>query len=203
MIEFTPNKIKPPRENEHYLVISYMNMYHGGCFDRDKDGTSLSYYVAYYSSCGWNCPYVVAWTELPPFPQMYVNRNKKLLEERDKNLKPCYGTRCEVKMTNYTEIVDEFQIRDVVYIGEPPKNTPPKFDIVKWVDCEPHEVIDLRTGKKKIQSRYCYSVAFLEWNPKEPCFEFKSVGLRWLRSGASEDVIKMILDFAEKKHRKF
>lgn len=101
-------------------------------------------------------------------------------------------------MTNYTEIVDGFQIRDVVYLFDSP-NRPIKFDIVKWVDCEPHEVIDLRTGKKKIETRYCYSVAFLEWNPKEPCFEFKSVGLRWLRSGASEDVIKMILDFAEKK----
>lgn len=102
-------------------------------------------------------------------------------------------------MTSYTKIIDEFQIRDVVYIGEPPNNTPPKFGIVKWVDCEPHEAMNLKTGKNEIITRYCYTVAFLEWNPKEPCFEFKSVGLRWLRSGASEDVVKMILDFAEKK----
>lgn len=104
-------------------------------------------------------------------------------------------------MTDYTKIIDGFQIRDVEYIGEPSKNTPPKFDIVKWADCEPHEFINLGTGKKTIQTRYCYSVAFLEWDPKEPCFEFKSVGLRWLRSGASEDVVKMILDFAEKKEQ--
>lgn len=104
-------------------------------------------------------------------------------------------------MTNYTKIIGGFQIRDVVYIGEPPKDEPIKFDIVKWVDCKPHEAIDFTTGRKCIVTRYCYSAAFLEWNLKEPCFEFKSVGLRWLRSGASEDVVKMILDFAEKKEQ--
>ena len=104
-------------------------------------------------------------------------------------------------MKNYTEIVDGFQIRDVAYLGEPQKNRPVEFDIVKWVDCEPHEVTNFITGKKEIQTRYRYSVAFLEWNPKEPCFEFKSVGLRWLRANASESVIKMILNFAENKQR--
>ena len=103
-------------------------------------------------------------------------------------------------MTNYTEIVDGFQIRNPNYLWEAP-NRPIKFDIVKWVDCEPHEVTNLITGKKEIQTRYCYLVAFLEWNPKEPCFEFKSFGLRWLRANASEAVIKMILDFAENKQR--
>ena len=104
-------------------------------------------------------------------------------------------------MKAYSEIVDGFQIRDVDYLFEPPKNKPPKFDIVKWVDCEPHEIIDFMTGRKCIVTRHCYSVAFLEWNPKEPCFEFKSVGLRWLRAGVSKDVVKMILDFAEKKEQ--
>ena len=101
-------------------------------------------------------------------------------------------------MTDYTEIIDGFQIRDPVYLWESP-NRPIKFDIVKWVDCEPHEVLNFDTGKKEMQTRYCYSVAFLEWNPKEPCFEFKSIGLRWLRAEPTEKVIKMILDFAENK----
>ena len=103
-------------------------------------------------------------------------------------------------MKEYTKIIDGFQIRDPAYLWYAP-DRPVKFDIVKWDDCEPHEAMNLKTGKNEIITRYCYTVAFLEWNPKEPCFEFKSVGLRWLRSGAGEDVIKMILDFAEKKEQ--
>ena len=32
---------------------------------------------------------------------------------------------------NYTGRIDGFQIRDVTYIGLPPKSTPPQYDIVK------------------------------------------------------------------------
>lgn len=82
-MEFTPISAgNPPKKNGHYLVISNMNMYHGGCFEKNADGTSLSYDVAYYSCGGWNKPYIVAWCELPPFPQEYVNSNKKFLEKR-------------------------------------------------------------------------------------------------------------------------
>lgn len=100
---------------------------------------------------------------------------------------------------NYTERIDGFQIRDVAYLGEPPKDVPPEYDIVKWVQTEPREVIDLRTGRKKISTEYCYSVARLTWNAKEPCFEFASVGLRWLGENVPQRVIDAILDFAEKK----
>lgn len=80
--EFIPAKINPEKTG-HYLVISYMNMYHGGCFDRYNDGTTLSYHVAYYSNVvGWNTPYVVAWCKLPPFPEVYVNGNKEFLKEK-------------------------------------------------------------------------------------------------------------------------
>lgn len=95
MIEFTPTKILPEKPG-HYLVISDMNWYHGGCFDTDDDGTSLSYAIAYFDIVGWNKPYIVAWAELPPFPPVYVELNKKLLAEREKSLKPHYGTRCEI-----------------------------------------------------------------------------------------------------------
>jgi len=99
----------------------------------------------------------------------------------------------------YTPIVDGFQIRDVIGIGfescyTPPEN-PKRFDIVKWEECEPHTAIDGETGEERQITKYCYSVGRLEWNPKEPCFEFKSVGLRWLESNPSERVIKMILGF--------
>lgn len=91
----------------------------------------------------------------------------------------------------YTPIVDGFQIRDITYItalNKYPEN-PPKFDIVKW------EEIDGETGEERQITKYCYSVGRLEWNPKKPCFEFESIGLRWLESNPSERVIKMILGF--------
>lgn len=94
MIEFTPAKIKPDKPG-HYLTVSEMNWYHGGCFDTDKDGLSLSYRVAYYSDVvGWNDPFLLAWAELPDFPEIYKSVNRKTMAERAKNLKPCYGTTC-------------------------------------------------------------------------------------------------------------
>lgn len=97
----------------------------------------------------------------------------------------------------YTPIVDGFQIRDINYITALniyPEN-PKRFDIVKWEKCEPHTVIDDETGEERQITKFCYSVGHLEWNPKEPDFEFKSIGLRWLESNPSERVIKMILGF--------
>ncbi len=99
---------------------------------------------------------------------------------------------------NYTERIDGFQIRDVVYIGLPPPNTPPQFDIVKWESCEPREVYDFH-GKKKMMSEYCYSVATLKWNTEEKSFSFQSVGLRWLEIKPSDAVKKMVMDFALSK----
>lgn len=95
MIEFTPAAIKPKKPG-HYLTISEMNWYHGGCFDTNKDGLSLSYKVAYWNN-GWNDPFVLAWYELPDFPEVYKSVNRKTLEEREKNLKPCYGTACYIE----------------------------------------------------------------------------------------------------------
>lgn len=100
----------------------------------------------------------------------------------------------------YTERIEGYQIRDVTYIGMPPKDTPPKYDIVKWAVAEPpYEALDIGTGKRKMVTEYCYTVGTLVWNRKEPCFEFESVGLRWLEAKPSEAVVDMILEFAEKK----
>lgn len=104
-------------------------------------------------------------------------------------------------MREYTPIVDGFQIRDIIYIGlesdSQNKNNPTSFDIVKWEECEPHEVIDEITNKKKVITKFCYSVGYLEWDEKESCFEFKSVGLRWLEANPTERVIKMTLMFCK------
>lgn len=102
-------------------------------------------------------------------------------------------------MANYTERIDGFQICDPTYLGDPPKDRPPMFSIVKWYQTEPQEVIDMRTGMLVTITEHCCVVARLEWNKRERCFDFKSVGLRWLRANPSQVVIDMILDFAKKK----
>ncbi|MBP5710003.1 MAG: hypothetical protein J6W84_03395 [Bacteroidales bacterium] len=99
----------------------------------------------------------------------------------------------------YTERIDGFQICDPTYLGDPPEGLPPTFDVVKWVQTEPQEVVNMRTGKKEISTEYCYVVAWLKWNAKEPCFEFQSCGLRWLGANPTQRVIDAILDFAERK----
>ena len=108
----------------------------------------------------------------------------------------------------YTERLHGYQIRDVSYWGRPPENTPIQYDIVKWVDTDPTEVNQVYRDdkgcvqvRKAISTEYCYSVAFLEWNDREPCFNFESVGLRWLEEKPPEEVIDMILDFCKKKEK--
>ena len=105
---------------------------------------------------------------------------------------------------NYTERIDGYQIRDVTYIGMPPKDAPIEYDIVKWAKPDkPYEALSWDTKKnemtKKLITEYCYSVGRLVWDKHESCFGFESVGLRWLEAKPSEAVVDMILEFAEKK----
>ena len=82
--------VKPKRYG-HYLVLSDMNWYHGGCFDLnsltwDKISrpeapaeTTLSLHVAFYDGTdkwSWNDPYALAWHELPEIPQEFIDHNK-------------------------------------------------------------------------------------------------------------------------------
>lgn len=99
----------------------------------------------------------------------------------------------------YTDRVDGFQISDVHYVGLPPKDAQPKYAVVLWYEHDPWDVVDGITGEKKTVTESCYVVAFLEWNPREPGFEFLSVGLRWLEAAPTNRAIKMILDFCEEK----
>ena len=73
-----------------------------------------------------------------------------------------------------------------------------RFDLVMWVNADkPFETVDWHTGKKSMRSRYRISVAAMHWNRKEPCWEFQSVGTRFLEhyeNGLSE----MILDWMQK-----
>lgn len=68
-----------------------------------------------------------------------------------------------------------------------------RFELVKWYDHEPQGVMDLRTGKVENVTRSCYTVAWLTWNAKEPCFELASVGLRLVENwvdGLDKFIIK-------------
>lgn len=60
----------------------------------------------------------------------------------------------------------QFEIRKPAFLGNPPTEDYYKynFDIVKWAD----------------DNSYCWSIGFLRWNKKEPCFYFESVGTRYL-----------------------
>lgn len=43
-----------------------------------------------------------------------------------------------------------------------------KYEVVRWFDT-------MHNGKP-----WCYVVAFIRWNPKEPCWVFESVGTRFI-----------------------
>ena len=100
----------------------------------------------------------------------------------------------------YTERFKDFQIRDCVYLGEPPADDKYKYDVVKWNKYDkPVEMTDLKTGKKKDVYESCYTVGTLIYNPKEPCFEFKSCGLRWLEAFPDEEVNEWIIRWCRYK----
>ena len=87
----------------------------------------------------------------------------------------------------------DFEIRPMRFIDG---HTDPKiWKVVKWWRCEPREAIDVETGKKKISDTYCFVIAFLEWNEKEPYWEMHSVGTRFLEyyeEGLSEFILKWL-----------
>lgn len=112
-------------------------------------------------------------------------------------------------MKDYTDRIEGFQIRDIAYFGKPPIDAPIRFDIVKWVqEKNPHIGTVCRltdsgnwTAKEELITEFCYSVGTLEWDSCETCFDFKSVGLRWLEAKPSNAVVDMILDFCKRKEK--
>lgn len=112
----------------------------------------------------------------------------------------CYHEEVKKMVKEYTERYKGFQIRDVTYLGEPPKDMAPMFDVVKWEQYDhPTKTINLRTGEQEESTEYCYSVGRLVYDAKEPCFDFESVGLRWLEAHPDEDVEKWIIKWCEYK----
>ena len=72
----------------------------------------------------------------------------------------------------------DFEIRPTTYLDG--HIDPKHWDVVKWYDHDPFESIDFVTLEKKTSTRSCFSVAHIWWNEKEPCWEFESVGTRFL-----------------------
>lgn len=94
----------------------------------------------------------------------------------------------------YTDEWNGFQFRSPAYLDG--HFEPHKFDLVKWEEHEPYEVVDFYTGKKKISTRNCFTIGTLIWNSKEQGFEFKSCGLRYLEH-REDGLEKFIFDFCE------
>ena len=88
----------------------------------------------------------------------------------------------------------DFEIRPACFIDG---HTDPKyFDLVKCYKTDkPVKVTDAKTGEEKMQDTFCYSVAQIWWNEKEPCWEMHSVGTRFLEyyeEGLSEFILKWV-----------
>lgn len=94
----------------------------------------------------------------------------------------------------YTDEWNGFQFRAPIYLDG--HFEPYKFDLVLWQDHKPYEVVDIYTGKKKMSNRSCFSVAQLNWDTKDHCFDFRSIGLRYLQYRI-DGLEKFILDFCE------
>lgn len=117
-----------------------------------------------------------------------MNAGLRRIKKKNKILGVIYIIR------TYTDEWNGFQFRAPVYIDG--HFEPYKFDLVKWEDHEPYEVTDLYTGKKRISTRSCFSIATLIWDKKELGFEFQSCGLRYLEHRI-DGLEKFILDFCD------
>lgn len=86
----------------------------------------------------------------------------------------------------------DFEIRQVVFLDG--HTDLKRWDVVKWYKTDkPTKVINWETGKEETKDTFCCSIARLWWNDKEPCWEFESVGTRFLENyeeGLCEFVLK-------------
>lgn len=66
----------PEIKSRHYLVLSKMNMAHGGTWE-DNDGDSRRNMSVAYFDCTehFNCPFVTHWMSLPDPPEEGVDND--------------------------------------------------------------------------------------------------------------------------------
>ena len=61
-------------------------------------------------------------------------------------------------------MLSDFEIRPATYLDR--HTEPNRYEVVKWVKTDkPFETVDWHTGKKSMRDSYCYTIAFVEWNP--------------------------------------
>lgn len=103
-------------------------------------------------------------------------------------------TEIENKILNMRH--NEFALHKARYVDG--RNTfPYEIVVVREVQCEPFTAYSLDEEGYVTRTNYVYSVAHLRWNSKEPCWEFSSVGVRYLADGDTE-LNKWLLDFCNK-----
>lgn len=96
------------------------------------------------------------------------------------------------------DVWENFEFRPPTYLDG--HFEPNIYDLVKWNEHEPVEVIDWKTGTKKISTRNCFVIARLIWNKKECSLDFESCGLRYLEERV-DGLEKFILDFSNKVYQ--
>lgn len=82
----------------------------------------------------------------------------------------------------------QFEIRKPSFIGDPPTEDYYKynFSIVKWADDNSH----------------CWVIGRLKWDKKEPCFDFESVGTRYLQD-REDGLEEWLLKWCELKETEY
>lgn len=96
----------------------------------------------------------------------------------------------------YTNKWNGFQFREPVYLDG--HIEPYEFDLVKWEETEPRNIIDGITDENKTSTEFCFSIGHLIWNPNEQDFYFESVGMRYFEHRI-DGLEKWIMKFSEFK----
>lgn len=92
--------------------------------------------------------------------------------------------------------MDEFAFAPIHYWGSDMDVFHYKFHIVKWVETEQMRIYSLDEKRYVEHTTYNYAIGELEWDDHEPCWEFRSIGTRFLEDG-TEELMKWILDFTK------
>lgn len=94
--------------------------------------------------------------------------------------------------------MNEFGLQKVANFFHPDRDLfPNKIHVVKWVNCEPTKVYSVEKKEYTTMTCYSYVIGQLMWNSHEPCWEFKSVGTRYLEVG-TEELNKWLMDFCNR-----
>lgn len=94
--------------------------------------------------------------------------------------------------------MNEFGFSRISYLCDTDRDDfPYRFHIVKYVDTEQGKFFQHNKNEYEERTYYCYAIGELEWDDKEPCWEFRSIGTRFLEDG-TDDLMKWILKFCEK-----